>query len=689
MASESISVADYISTVCSVIAAVFGLVTVVTVVVAVRQLLTEHRAYASGLSQQALGPWHDKVRTRRLLGLQQEINTPTITVPSLLKANWNPQFVFPGAPASTPQDGRTDPEKALAKASWVNFLAAIGVKLNDQNLYQMSPQPNLVNGIVPMRWEGKSLAAICSLLGFQSSEQKPSFKEPMKLPMHWTGPLGWLQFREGPNGCIVEYRRRALIADQISPEVHLFFKSVPQRTEDHSFVARLWRSINGMMIGDKKALYLGGTDERSERRAKRREAGENLEKTGSDDSRPDFDGLMKGKTGAPTEKRNLSTASTTVATPHTPIPDAGLKRREDDDLFEDLMKAPSKEDIMKKLRNPNNPRGKDESDWETELDAELGGLRDMLRRMREKGLGKMEVFVPCEGLLSVVVQGELANSRGLSIQDCTEYSRAYVDYDDVNQKRTPYRLGDLFMDEDLLKLMKQAVGFIKPDGFYFTPTKWLASDVAEVYRHINRACENPKNEEAVFPELQLKDWPTTCNDRECLHYTMVLCNNFQHIRLHGRAHFTIGDMVVIGKASRSLPKVADLVWSMLISPDLFNDLNRAFNRSIEEFKAPRGWDFLDAEVSCSNGVLNCTDLMRSCGVSRDDDIKYATTASTPPAQTDPMDYTVPLCSNNTFQGSQVLASFLDVLVTHFWVEKSWITDVESYDHVIPQTITMC
>lgn len=149
---------------------------------------------------------------------------------------------------------------------------------------------------------------------------------------------------------------------------------------------------------------------------------------------------MKGKTGAPTGKRNLSEASTTVATPQTlttpPIPDAGLKRREDDDLFEDLMKASSKEDIMKKLRSPNSRRGKDKSDLETELDAELGGLRDMLHRMHEKGLGKMEVFVPCEGLLSVVVQGELANSRGLSIGDCAEYSRAYVDYDDVQGGRS-------------------------------------------------------------------------------------------------------------------------------------------------------------------------------------------------------------------------------------------------------------
>lgn len=70
------SVTDYVSAVCSAVAAVIALVTVVTVVVAVRQLLTEHRAYSSGLSQQALGPWQERVRTKRLLGLVCFLITP-------------------------------------------------------------------------------------------------------------------------------------------------------------------------------------------------------------------------------------------------------------------------------------------------------------------------------------------------------------------------------------------------------------------------------------------------------------------------------------------------------------------------------------------------------------------------------------------------------------------------------------
>ncbi|KAK0673405.1 hypothetical protein QBC41DRAFT_394130 [Cercophora samala] len=692
--SEAMLVTDYISAVCSAIAAVIALVTVITVIVAVRQLLTEHRAFSSGLSREALGDWHENVRSRRLLGLQQEIHTPTISVPLLLQANWKSEFVFPGVPVSTAGDVKTEPEKGLIKASWVNFISALGIQPGHRQLYQMSAQPDLANGIVPMRWEGKTLVAICSLLGFQSYEQKPNFREPMKLPMQWLGPLGWLQFREGLNGCVVEFRSRARIDDQIDKDIHSFFEKSEHRGGNNIFVGRLWRSINGMAMGDEKALYLGGTDDQAEMRAKRLGAGGNSEQPEPANRLPGFDHLMNGEYGIPGEKSDLSTASTAAGTPGNlhapPIPDAGLKKREDDDLFEDFMKAPSKEYIAKTLRNADTPRGKRKSDLEDELDSELGGLQDMLRRMHEKRLGKMEVFVRCQGLLSTVFQGEFANSRGLSIKDCEEYSRAYMDYEEINQEKTPHRMGDLFMDETLLGHMRKAMSFIKPDGYYFTPTRSLASDLAEVYRHVKRVCDDLKNDEAVFPKLKSEDdWPKTCQSREYLHYAMVLCNNLQYIRQHRRAHFTIGDMGLMRKASEYLPKEADLVWAMLISPELFRDLERAFNRTAEKYKATGGWDFLEVDVRCSKSVLDCTDLMKSCGVSRDEDVKYATASSTPPTAADPMNYRVPLCSDSTYKGYQLLGSFLDVMITYYWIEKRWITDVEYYDHVIPQTITMC
>lgn len=72
-APDPASVTDWISAVCSVIAAVIGLVTVVTVYVAARQLLTERREYRTGLSEETLGPWDKKVKTKQLLGMQQHI----------------------------------------------------------------------------------------------------------------------------------------------------------------------------------------------------------------------------------------------------------------------------------------------------------------------------------------------------------------------------------------------------------------------------------------------------------------------------------------------------------------------------------------------------------------------------------------------------------------------------------------
>src|SRR5699024_10074288 len=113
----------------------------------------------------------------------------------LLKRDWTPNFVFPSSAHSTSPLGDVDTETALATAGWVNFVAALGVQLHHDTFYHMSAQPTLVNGIAPMRWAGKDLVGICAMLGFQSFEQRPSFKEPMKLPMQWSGPLGWLQFR--------------------------------------------------------------------------------------------------------------------------------------------------------------------------------------------------------------------------------------------------------------------------------------------------------------------------------------------------------------------------------------------------------------------------------------------------------------------------------------------------------------
>ncbi|GAW20872.1 hypothetical protein ANO14919_103840 [Xylariales sp. No.14919] len=684
------SSSDWISAVSSVIAAAISIVTLITVYVAAIQLLTEHRAYQMGLSPDTLGIWHDKVKTKRLLGLQQEICTPTVTLPMLLKQEWTPNFAFPLGLLSTTSPEYADTEKALARASWVNFVEALGLQPRDNKLYHMSAQSTLVNGIVPMRWAGKDLVGVCAMLGFQSPEGRPSPQEPMKLPMQWSGPLGWLQFRDGPSGCIVEFRRRANIANQLPQDLHKFYGNQSWTPDHYCLFARLWRTINGFIINDHQAIYLGGADRRDERRERKR----TLVKL--ENHEEDFDEFMGRHQDDPKVETTKSTASLPVksgATPFSPqAPELGRKR-ENDKVFEELMQTSSQGEAVEILRHATRSRSKSQTDSDLGIE---GHLKDLLQRMREKELGKMEVLTPKEGLLSVVVQGELADSRGLSTVSCKEYGRNYLKLSEVDRDKFPYRLGDLFMDEDLLKLIKEAMGLLKPDGFFFTPTRWLSSAVDEIYGHIEALCDDPEKENGIFPQTpDPRGWPDHLareKEDELLCHAMMLCNVFQNVRTHSYAYFTVEDMLAVAKASRPLRKSPDLTWAMLISPDLFRDLARAFGD-------PKGWELLHATVTCSNNVLDFTDLMKRCGVGRKKGVKYATvvgdandsrtTPAVPGSTVEIMAYDAPLCPDNRFDGRRVLASFLDVMVTYFWTDKSWLTNVELYDHVIPQTITMC
>lgn len=160
---EPPSATDWVSAISSVVAVAFAVLAVATVYVAARQLLSERREYQLGLSLGALGPWQTKVKTRRLVGLK--IATPLVSIPVLLKQNWDPELTWPAGFAGLESDasrigvGSSDSEKAPVKASWVNFLQALGIRSTDQSLYRMQEQSGLVNGIIPMRWAGKDLVS--------------------------------------------------------------------------------------------------------------------------------------------------------------------------------------------------------------------------------------------------------------------------------------------------------------------------------------------------------------------------------------------------------------------------------------------------------------------------------------------------------------------------------------------------
>lgn len=158
---EPPSTTDWVSAISSVIAVAFAVLAVATVYVAARQLLSERREYKLGLSLDALGPWQTKVRTRRLVGLK--IATPLISMPVLLQQNWDPELSWSAGFAGLEDPsaiGSSDSEKVPVKASWVNFLQALGIQSTDQRLYRMQDQSALVSGIIPMRWAGKDLVSV-------------------------------------------------------------------------------------------------------------------------------------------------------------------------------------------------------------------------------------------------------------------------------------------------------------------------------------------------------------------------------------------------------------------------------------------------------------------------------------------------------------------------------------------------
>ncbi|KAI0895206.1 hypothetical protein F4806DRAFT_503188 [Annulohypoxylon nitens] len=536
----------WVSAVCSIISVFIGLITLVTVFVAARQLLTEHRIYELGLSTLSLGPWHTKVNRKQLLGMQQQIVTPTLSLPNLLKNEWQPRFIFPiGFHHGAQLDNSL--ETAPAQATWVNFLQALGISPENDQHYHMTFQPNLVNGIIPMRWAGKTLVALSSLLGFQSYEDKPSFRNPFPLPMQWSGPIGWLQFRQGPSSCIVEFRRRTVMADQLSSGIHDYYRNKKPIPRPDLLKMRLWRSINSMYLSEGRVLYLGGAD-RGNSDAERKKLLQKLED-------------MKEFLSKITRERGHQESEL---------------ERENTDLFDALMqRGLSDAEVKQALPSGElpSPEPRSVTPEETEKTLRFPG------RLKEKMLGQKELIIPCPGLLSIIVEQELADTRGLNTKDCIEYHRMFVSHNDVDPQKFPYNFGDLYMDAVLLPLLKEAMVILRPDGYYFTPVSFHFSDILEIYHHVRYTVNEPERFQ-IFHSFEEGDWPSSTQHREILHQSMCLCNEFQHIRKHNRAVFTIADMVVIYKASELLFKIiekeTDLRWAMLACPELLYDLAEAF-----------------------------------------------------------------------------------------------------------------
>ncbi|KAJ1709251.1 hypothetical protein NYO67_8569 [Aspergillus flavus] len=647
--AEDTSVTDWVSAVSSLVAVLIGVVTLITVYIGATQLLSQNRMYRHGLSWRSLGKWSRVVGNSALLGLEKHISTPSVSLKALVKNNWEPVLTFPvGFPRE--KNGEEKGENIYAKASWVNFMEALGLTSDDRRFYDIQDASELINGIVAMPWIGNDLVGICSILGFQSHEQQPSFNSPMPLPVQWSGPLGWIQFRSSPNGCLAEFRTRMNLHNQIATNLHAHpdYRSSKLVHDKHFLRSRLWNSINGFALPGDRTLYLGGAD-------KHRRVVEDDEEE--------------------------QTAEAAIATDlmSADLPDEVIMRK----LFG------KKENRSKALHRQIEGRGQAMAKRSRE-----GEIPDFLESVLEDTTNvtdKKEILRPCPGLLSVTVNGELAHNRGLSIEKCNEYERKLTEPEDVEHARYPYHLGDLYMDRALLTLMKEAFLLLRPDGFYFSPTPLLSHDVRQVYGHIEAQSNRVKE---IFPAHWVQS-RTTQNDAKnddasfkntvtgekakapltTLQFSMALCNDLQRTRKTGRACFSVKDMCLLSKAVCSLQEALtwsasntaqDLVWAFLYCPKLSVDIRK-------ELTTANTSQFLAAKVTIRDEVLDCSDLLRSRDRAEENSGKY----------------TIPLLTDSEFTGEQVLVALSIVLITFFWIDKMWITDVTAYDATIPQSVLMC
>lgn len=637
---------SWLQTVSSVASAIIAIITLVTVYIAATQLATQNRLYRLGLSRQAVGPWEPKVANTTLLGLRRRVYAPAISLTSLVKGNWKPRFTFPrGFPEKPNANDEEAGNLVQAGASWVNFMEALGLSPESQGFYEMQDASELVNRVVPMAWIGKDLVGICSILGFQSHEDKPSFKSPMPLPMQWSGPLGWLQFRSSASGCIAEFRRRMSQPDQILRSLHAYWEDYPVPCEEHFLRSRLWNSIGGLYLPDDKILYLGGTNRHEGPR--------------------DQDDAEDAQEVRPEELLQDIT-SQSLTNEEIMLKLFGKKKDRPKALQRDAERD-----------GPGQARRADEHEMPESFEALLRGKLDTNEN-------SMEVFRPCPGLLSVAINGELAYSRGLSTENCQEYDRKFVDKEDVDLVKYPHNLGELYMDETLFKLMKDALLLVKPDGFYFSPTFILSADIRNAYSHIE---EQSNKLMRIYPAVyETPTAPGTRHpqpDEDRLRHAMWLCNELQRTRKTGRAVFSVDDMRLLAKVSNALkgiispaqgPDGRDMVWAFICCPDLSRDIRESL--SSVEANADALGPYLTAKVKCSDGWLDCASLP---GMAALGDGTTTTTSK----------YRTPLVADGEYTGAQVLAALSDVFIAYYWIEKRWITDVAMYDATIPQSVTMC
>ncbi|KAJ4309603.1 hypothetical protein N0V84_011416 [Fusarium piperis] len=662
------STADWVSATSSVLAAVIALVTLFTVYVAALQLISQRRKNRHGLSSLYLGPWRSKVVSSSSFKLQTTISAPT--------SKWQPKFVFPTGFERTfvRRKSILDVEKAtevvLPRANWVTFLQSLGLTPETDTLYDMQFESELIGGTVPMRWRGPDLAAICSMLGFQIPGERAEFREPMPLPTIWSGPLGYLQFRAGFEGCVVEFCRRNLAVHQLGSRFHRHYQG---QFVTESMTPQLCHSVGTFCVekdGRKTLFYIGEamSDTWLEFICSNLDTKPNARK--NDNSKaPDGQETPTTEDGASIDAalRELETASMTS-----------------DQILEKVWGLPPKRE--------KPTAGPEAAGVRSEL---LDNIIEEVQKKEQRKKNLRTIIEPSPGLLSVLTIGELVASRGFPLSDCIEYHRLLVHTSDVDKKAYPFSLGDFRMDRDGLELMRNAILNIKPHGFYFSPGDNLASDLNDIYDHVRSELRNRAH---FFPGVAMASWQGNPE----LYWGAELLNEMQRLRLTAQTTFSVEDMGILSHAVARVLSACDaarhveLVWAMIVCPDLFTHLAK-FGRTAtaDEFtEFLRGSVRTGKERMDTSGLPHLSKNERQPGDDNDDngeediDDNISSNTEAEDGRVQAGQYAVPLCLDGDYSAVQLLGAFIDVCLRYCWIEKSWRTNVQHYGAAIPPTVLM-
>lgn len=264
--------------------------------------------------------------------------------------------------------------------------------------------------------------------------------------MQWIGPSGWLQFRQSAEGCVAEFRRRAWVDKRLPLKIHEFYATLPRTREPGTFHARLWWSVHGILMKGGKALYLGGLDDR-----KCLDCGATV---------------FAGEAENHSQRVQNQKANEVTAT---------------DDLFTKLLGSENPGESTTRWLNSTQPESA--TGCRTKQSKEMDFLcKPLTSPNKEKGT----LMVMCPNLdgLASHFDAELADSRGLNLQDCYDYARVLVEDPIEVHDKFEYQLGDMHMDRTLLGLFKEAMALFKPDGYYFAPTKRLARDMDFIFEPV-------------------------------------------------------------------------------------------------------------------------------------------------------------------------------------------------------------